>query len=341
MADPTPEEKLEKLRKALAVASPLGVDSQPKWEGNCEGAFNEFRLRCVHLRRSRDVLDQVEDKNGAWRFLCRFSRSRPFMSDRCCEVVKILMDSDDWMKAYADDPSLQLANLPRDIQEKLDQRAKEVNPAYEAKDPPPPLPPPSSSKGGSSPVAAPMRPANCAVVVHRCSSARILVDEKTQTWEFIGPGLVVFVSFAKGAKESSLPSAARFLLNAKLSTKAVPPNVGHSSRSNPFRTPGRQAESVVELCRQGEEQGILVLPQETLCSDLDKDNVSLNYSHACPEQEAEALVAAFVRELKVAAASGMSPSRRAMEPKVISGGYASLDRMEMTAAGSFIHAFNF
>mmetsp|Transcript_98975 Transcript_98975/g.284405 ORF Transcript_98975/g.284405 Transcript_98975/m.284405 type:complete len:351 (+) Transcript_98975:44-1096(+) len=350
MADPTPEERLERLTTALSVASPLSKESGAKWEAGCEGAFTDFRLRCVHLRRERATLDLVQDKNGAWHFISRFSRSRPFMHDRCIEVLKIFMQSDLWMQAYADDPDLNINDLPPGIIAEFTKRVKEVRPDFEPPQaPPPPEPIPSAPP---DPVTT-MRPSNCAVVVQRCSSAKILVDERAQTWEQIGRGLVIFVSFAKGAKEDVVPHAARFLLTAKLSTRDAPGGAGSPqaslSRSGSLGRTGSQraapgeAESIATLCRQGAEQGLLVLPQETLCSELDKDNIGLQYGHVCPRNSAEALLDAFVNALRTISAEMVGNGRvvGAKELKIISGGSSASQNMEMTSAGPFMHAFNF
>ena len=36
--------------------------------------FREFRISCVHLRREREALDALAEKEVAWRFLCRLLR---------------------------------------------------------------------------------------------------------------------------------------------------------------------------------------------------------------------------------------------------------------------------
>merc|ERR1719336_2674156 len=56
----------------------------------------------MHLRREREALDGVEEKEVVWRFICKFCRhrtDRTFWADRCTEVLQILMLSDTWKAA--------------------------------------------------------------------------------------------------------------------------------------------------------------------------------------------------------------------------------------------------
>ena len=55
------------------------------------------------------------------------------------------------------------------------------------------------------------------VVVQRCNSASLLVDNKDR-WEGIGRGMLLYVSFAKGASPESAAAAARALLYLPLMT---------------------------------------------------------------------------------------------------------------------------
>jgi hypothetical protein len=53
------------------------------------------------------------------------------------------------------------------------------------------------------------------LVVQRCESARLLIDNANK-WVEIGRGLVVYVSFAKGASEVQVMKAAKTVLQVPL-----------------------------------------------------------------------------------------------------------------------------
>lgn len=350
MCDPSVEERLGRLNKALVEATKLTDDTHAHWENRCEGAFSTFRVTVVHLRREQEALDSVDDKAGAWRFIVKFCRARPFLHDRCNEVLRILMKSDLWMKAFADDPELSLDGLPPSIVDEMDKRVKEVCPEHPGKGAPANQPadgPGPSSAAGSVPssMSPALRPANMAVVVQRCTKAKILVDERAQMWGKIGRGLVISVSFTKGANEEAVHHAARFLLTAKLSTRETwEPGSGGGYPDTAPRA-DCPPESVAELCRRGDDQGVLVLPQDSLVSELSKDNTALEYSHLCPKDAAQELYKAFVAALRstsetLAAAAGTrdgSPK----ELRVVAGSFHGRQYLEMQSAGPFMHAFNF
>lgn len=327
------QEKLDKLNKALAVATSLVADTTSRWENHCEDAFSKFRLTCVHLSRERAALDTVEDKQGAWRFIVKFGKTRPFLHDRCNEVLRILMVSDLWMQAFRES-GLNPDDVPPGSAPEFDKRYREANPEAAPLPPRPPAEPTAgpSRRGGSAepPVTTALRPANMAVVVQRCTTAKVLVDERMQMWGEIGRGLVVSVSFSRGAKVDAVHSAARFLLTAQLSA-------GSDGR-RPDNSGAGGAESVVSLCKRGEKQGVLLLPQASLCSSLTKDNIGLEYSHACPASAAEELYKAFTESLRTMGAELIGTGA---ELRVVASSFTGRQTMEMTSNGPFMHAFNF
>eukprot|EP00434_Breviolum_minutum_P043177 symbB.v1.2.038475.t1/scaffold6006.1/size21840/3 len=108
-------ERVQRLEKARDTMRPL-LENSCQFANNCETIFREFRISCVHLRREREALDALENKEVAWRFLCKLCRERPFLYDRVHEVLQILMMSDVWMKAFAEDPECCIEDLPPEIQ---------------------------------------------------------------------------------------------------------------------------------------------------------------------------------------------------------------------------------
>mmetsp|Transcript_150799 Transcript_150799/g.482658 ORF Transcript_150799/g.482658 Transcript_150799/m.482658 type:complete len:246 (+) Transcript_150799:459-1196(+) len=146
-------------------------------------------------------------------------------------------------------------------------------------------------------------------------------------------GLVISVSFSKGATQDAVQHAARFLLTARLSMR--------SERARASAGGASSAESVVSLCKAGEEQGILLMPQASLCSELGKDNIGLQYSHGCPETQASALYKAFIAAFRSSAAELIGTAAPAKELRVVACNFSGRQSMEMTSDGPFMHAFNF
>eukprot|EP00929_Paragymnodinium_shiwhaense_P091141 TRINITY_DN51183_c0_g1_i2.p1 TRINITY_DN51183_c0_g1~~TRINITY_DN51183_c0_g1_i2.p1 ORF type:complete len:365 (-),score=86.84 TRINITY_DN51183_c0_g1_i2:146-1240(-) len=305
-------ERLQRLLKARDVLIKVLNGTSSGWENGCENGFSEFRVSCVHMRKEKEALDSVEGKDDVWRFIFKFSKTRPFMHDRCIEVLRILMISDLWMQAAAANPDLDIDDLPPEIADEFRKRAEEVRqgepppeevpvkqstnpwdpapkreakgyPAQQPHEPPPP--------GYSETLT---RPQGMHVVVQRCVKARVLVDAQNDWWEDVGPGLVLYVSFAKDATEERVVRAARFLLSSKLSAAYQP--------SAPGRRGGfsKDAASVVDLCKKGQEQGIVVLHQGSLASGVAKD-LHLTYDHQVRVAIGAQLYKRFLAALQTAA----------------------------------------
>ncbi|CAE8625007.1 unnamed protein product, partial [Polarella glacialis] len=242
-------ERLERVNKARDSMKPL-LEVSSHFQNRCETIFSEFRVACVHLRREQDSMDSVQEKQVAWQFLCKLCKDRPFLHDRVHEVLKILMLSPAWMKAFVDDPECKISVLPPGIQEEFRKRAEKA----ESGELSPTAPPRAAPSEPADACMAMKLTGSMAVVVQRCVRARLLVDEDVGRWAEIGHGLFVAVSFTEHATAEKVVPAARFLLTAKLSKSG-----GQQGRNT--STFAGDAESVVSLCRRGQEQGILVMPQ--------------------------------------------------------------------------------
>eukprot|EP00933_Yihiella_yeosuensis_P084031 TRINITY_DN98369_c0_g1_i1.p1 TRINITY_DN98369_c0_g1~~TRINITY_DN98369_c0_g1_i1.p1 ORF type:complete len:561 (-),score=121.23 TRINITY_DN98369_c0_g1_i1:74-1756(-) len=125
LQDPTSHEKIARLDRAKERFQSLLEDNR-EWENGCEKVFAEFRVACVHLRKDSVALDSVNEKPVVWRFLCKLSRDRKPFWGRCEEVLQILMTSDAWMKAFVEDPEMNLNDLPSNIQKEFGQRCEDV-----------------------------------------------------------------------------------------------------------------------------------------------------------------------------------------------------------------------
>eukprot|EP00927_Polykrikos_kofoidii_P063675 TRINITY_DN58547_c0_g1_i1.p1 TRINITY_DN58547_c0_g1~~TRINITY_DN58547_c0_g1_i1.p1 ORF type:complete len:324 (+),score=48.14 TRINITY_DN58547_c0_g1_i1:48-1019(+) len=313
-------DRVARLVKARDSAQALLNATASKWENSCEDLFSEFRVSCVHLRKEREALDAIEDKQVAWRFICKFSRSRPFLHDRCSEVLKILMLSDAWMKAFVDDADTDINDLPPAVADEFRRRASEVE---------------GGPREGSGPPAV-MIPTGMPIVVQRCLRARVLVDEDKGVWGEIGPGLIVSVSFAKDASEERVRNGAKFLMKAKLSTV---------ERPEPGKRPsggGGEPVSVETCCKRGVPQGILVIPQPSLICAVDETDLNLSYTGLCDSKTARNLYGVFIEALQeygqeIARDGGSGESML----KVVAGDFAGRQFHEHTSAGPFIHTLHF
>mmetsp|Transcript_47503 Transcript_47503/g.111051 ORF Transcript_47503/g.111051 Transcript_47503/m.111051 type:complete len:324 (-) Transcript_47503:101-1072(-) len=301
-------QRTERLRKARDSMKPL-LENTYSFANNCETVFREFRVACVHLRKERDALDSLEEKNVAWRYLCKLCKERPFLHDRVHEVLQILLMSDAWMKAFAEDAECDVGDLPPDMQSDIKRRADEqaIEPAAAGYPPPRKVSDQAFRASGT-----------IAVVVQRCNRAKLQTNEETDTWAEIGPGLFVAVSFNKGATEDKIAPAARFLLTAKLSQAKG----------------SKEAESVAAISQRGDYQGILVLPQASLVSDL-KD-ADVRYSQQLQKTGAHRLYDAFVQALHSTAAELARDGKAA---EIVAGDFDAPQVMEVASNGPFMHSF--
>jgi D-Tyr-tRNAtyr deacylase len=314
-----------------------------QWENTCDGLFKEFRVAVLHLRRDREVLDLLEDKESVWRFICKFCRERPFQHDRCTEVLKILLLCDKWMEKFGEDPEVDIKDLPSAIADEFSKRVDEINPGHlpdEQKPPsrnpwstdgvPPPLPPPADI----GPLQA--MPSGLTVVVQRCVRARVLIDEKAKQYGEIGRGLLVSVSFSQQATQDRVFSAARFLLLARLSTaeKVEPGQLGQHSL-------GSDAESVIDLCKRGIDQGVLIIPQASLASSVGGDDWGLSYSSWCTQDSASDLYKTFADALRSYGQELVHGIAKARPPVIVASDFNGRQFMEVASAGPFMHSFNF
>lgn len=127
------------------------------------------------------------------------------------------------------------------------------------------------------------------LVVQRCARARLLVDAEKDAWAEVGRGLVLYVSFAQGAagvdEGRLLRQVAKSALTAPLST------------SDKWRADHSDAQSIVALCREGEAQSLLVVPQASLVAKLEAGDRNLKYYNQCAKEDARRLYHGFVEAL--------------------------------------------
>jgi len=264
MSDRGPVAKrLEPIIKAQERIKPL-LNAGNQWANECEGVFSDFRRSVIHLRKDQEALDAVEEKDVAWRFLCKFSKDRPPFHGRCEEVLKILMASDSWMREFGKDPECDPDTMPPGVKDEFKRRLDEVDPD-------------AKSRSWKAPAQMAM-----SIVVQRCVSGRVSISGK---WQDFGPGLVINLSFTQIATPERVEMAAKSLLLAKVSGSS-----------------GAKPESVVSLSKQSKSQTILVVPTVTLVSQLGDDDGGVTYQNLCEEAQWAQLYRRFIQQLEVTAA---------------------------------------
>jgi D-Tyr-tRNAtyr deacylase len=311
-------------------------------------------------------------------------------------VLRILLMSDAWMKAFLQDPDVDVAELPPEIAEEFGKRLDEVKTSEpepkaktdpwskqsqpkDVKDPNPkaagypgrsPRTDPWSQQpavpaptvGGMTPLVA----TSMSLVVQRCVSAKISSDDQSKRTAAIGPGLLCTVSMAEGATEEGVVSAAKFILTSKLSGRT-----GWFPAARGIDRFGSGAESVVSLCKRGEHQGIMVIPQLSLVSDISNEGLNLGYSRTTKSHKRMAeMYDLFVQSLHASApelveqavpAADEDPSdrkglggffaglgdavgmgqRKPTLPEIVAGEFGGAHYMEVKSAGPFMHSFAF
>mmetsp|Transcript_86505 Transcript_86505/g.242217 ORF Transcript_86505/g.242217 Transcript_86505/m.242217 type:complete len:296 (-) Transcript_86505:76-963(-) len=283
--------RLDKANAAIKGIAPL-LESYPKFANDCEAVFSKLRLACMHLRRDKEALDAVENKEIVWRFICRLCKQRPFLKDRCEEVLDILLMSELWKKELLNDPESKLEDLPESVQSRF---------------------PGEVASGDVKGV----------IVVQSCSEAKLMPAAPESTETVIGRGLFVAASFAQGTTDESVAAVARSLLTAKLSASP------HDQRP----------ESIVALCRRGVAQGILLVPQTSLCAQLRDGDVS--HTGACDDSEFERLYAKLAKALRGAAQDLVEATPKASEtclPEIAVAAFGAQHRWELRSDG-FMHSF--
>lgn len=364
------EERVQRLNAARDSMLPLleGELATRSFQNECETVFSKFRLTVMHLRKEQDALSAIEKKEVVTRFVGLICKERPFLHDRCEEVLRILMLSDEWMEAFMKEAELDPDNLPPGIKDEFKKRLDEVKekekdpakdpdkkqpgakkedvprdpwsrPPQEKKDKPLAVPSPDKPLFPGHGVAGAMR-----VVVQRCSKAKLMVDEFGASWDEIGCGLFVAVSFVDKADDERIQYAARFLLTAKLSTSGQASSSGYPG-NGPRGSPGHgDADSVVNLCNKGEEQSIMVIPQASLDSAFEEtkdDENPFNYPHRAKRENAERMYNLLVESLKTKAKELVPTGvlRKGKPPRIVASSFTGRQSLEMTSAGPFMHTF--
>ena len=129
------------------------------------------------------------------------------------------------------------------------------------------------------------------LITQRCDSARLLLDNQSE-WATIDRGLVILISFANGATESSVQRAAQTVLTIPLITLGVWGD-------------GTPPQSVVSMHRDGHDVSIMIIPQAAMTSRV-KGKV-LTYRDQLAKEESERFYNLFIDAIRAVATEELAP----------------------------------
>ena len=123
------------------------------------------------------------------------------------------------------------------------------------------------------------------MVVQRCTSAKLLVDNKDK-WAEVGRGLVLHLGFAEGVQKDSFRGICRSLLRSGFSTSAQW-SADHSD-----------TKCVVDLVKEGTPQDILIIPQASTVCKVEKGDKYIKYNRQAEKELSRELFVEFGRVLR-------------------------------------------
>eukprot|EP00047_Mylnosiga_fluctuans_P015535 m.47366 g.47366 ORF g.47366 m.47366 type:complete len:167 (-) comp5973_c0_seq2:104-604(-) len=154
----------------------------------------------------------------------------------------------------------------------------------------------------------------CKIVVQQANTATLQVDPEQDRWVTVGPGLIVFVAFQKGASAELFSKIAKALLTVKLCLGDTVTGVGGD---------------------------LLIVPQATLGGKL--KGKQLQYHGNMDKADGQQMFLDFVAHVRaeVAAINDKRPEGR-REMAVQHGTYGNVQRMrDVSNDGPFTHIFEF
>lgn len=167
--------------------------------------------------------------------------------------------------------------------------------------------------------------ADVVAVVQRCSRAQVLVNAERSLWQQVGRGLFVCVSFGSNASEEKVKQVARSLLTAPLS---------NSDKAG-------KPESVITVCKRGEEQGIVLVLQPSLSSEVEAGAAEVASSKDCGEDKREAFYKCLEDALTAAANEHLGSLAGVSLPKIVAAkGNNGTQSWEVNSDG-MMHSFSF
>ncbi|KAF0690265.1 Aste57867_18339 [Aphanomyces stellatus] len=160
-------------------------------------------------------------------------------------------------------------------------------------------------------------------VTQRCESAKLLIDNVSE-YAQVGRGLILYVSWAKGASIDDLPKIVKALLNMRLLPTATSKN-----------------QSICEACVDSiSPVHLLVIPQAALTSKLQRGKNIQYHAQLSKEDGAEAIYDEFVRLLHVLSSDILAGLHVVEGGLVIKHGtFGNRQALEFESEGPFTHMF--
>ncbi|CAD7944827.1 unnamed protein product [Amoebophrya sp. A120] len=158
-----------------------------------------------------------------------------------------------------------------------------------------------------SPAAPPAEPpTGLKVVTQRVVSGRLLVDADKDVWASFNRGLILHVSFTKffsimksstaeNEKQEADEETSKEFTHLKKICKSL--LTASLSSTNAWEKDHSDAKSVVDLCKQGQDQCLVLIPQASLTAKLNPGDKTLKYHSQCGKEEAEVLYRLFRKAL--------------------------------------------
>ncbi|EQC33213.1 hypothetical protein SDRG_09197 [Saprolegnia diclina VS20] len=158
-------------------------------------------------------------------------------------------------------------------------------------------------------------------VTQRCEAATLLIDNVDETVS-IGKGLILYVSWAKGATADDLPKIVKSLLTIRL-----------------LSAPSGKPQSICEASTASDEPvHVLVVPQAALTSKVQRGKNLQYHGQLGKDEGAEALYLAFVQLLGDMAkdlVQGTTSEPRL--PVIRAGTFGNRQTLEFRSEGPFTH----
>ncbi|OQR81407.1 D-tyrosyl-tRNATyr deacylase 2 [Thraustotheca clavata] len=165
-------------------------------------------------------------------------------------------------------------------------------------------------------------------VTQRCMKAKLLIDNDNEYVE-IGKGLIVYVSWAKGATKDDIPKHVTTLLKLRL--------LGTDSSRN---------QNICEACIENNSPvHVLVIPQAALTSKVQRGKNLQYHTQLGKEDGAEAIYLHFVQLLKdvskemILSLSKHDATDEVQLPIIKAGTFGNRQALEFSSEGPFTHMF--
>ncbi|ETV88142.1 hypothetical protein, variant 1 [Aphanomyces astaci] len=161
-------------------------------------------------------------------------------------------------------------------------------------------------------------------VTQRCESAKLLIDNDNE-YVHIGRGLILYVSWAKGASVEDLPRIVKTLLNMRLLPVAAAPS---------------RSQSICEATLEHDPMHVLVVPQAALTSKLQRGKNIQYHGQLTKDDGAEVVYTEFIRLLRDMSADILASLPSSGRLVIQHGTFGNRQALQFESDGPFTHMFD-